>query len=1057
MLTFIFFIIIVVLVIALLSRGNKSPSAVDYYSMSYRQGYWDGVRATEQKSGTVAVPSEARAVMDVENAPIVDYDSSALNTIPAQPVDEDPALTYVDVPLQISSDGYMTALESTSPGAAYIGQPFAPPTSLSDAERRERNRSHTINIALYVASLLLVSGIILLAQTIGLTDGVKFAIVWLMIFVFYVAGFVINKHVPILKPAAVAFIGTALAAVPIAGITMYYLVTNDAALCWLVTSLIGSIMYVHATVAMKSQLLAYVSILSLFIFSCTLPAVSHAQVMWYYVAMIAFGSLLTLLAHYKYAWIPQEFAEPIVKTSPVAVPVALTGAVFSFWTMTAGEYTAVFSVAALYYVAQAVIAIVPALRTTYWVIARCIMIVAAVSLTAALTDNSWVMMSYALAAAGLVNAVVSIAFLAPRVRRGDDHHEIMQWIGFGVALLATGMVLNITEQGNAFIMTVEYCAIVVVALYGLLRLRRVELAIPLLLGLTVLPLLVGKFVAMPVIDTQYLFITYVMLIVVALGVRVLRPGRTGEAAVIYSYVGLWLMIMGVMAASLNSLWAAVWWLVLAATCYFAVLRERVDWLIIFGNVALLAMLACLGGYYAWSTNTTLIVLTIVNTLITIVGAEYARTQGVRGDEVNKLLQVGGIISGTFLATLTLVMMDAANLKAAAWLALVGILYYVAWRSHSVVSLAFGHAAMVIELWLIAAMLQLTWPETTAFIGWLAFIGFVGVSEWWRSSGRSWSAVSVTWQAGMLTAVTFGVLALFSGFGAAENDAMWRVAAWLAVVVSLYHAMYRTGNRQLLYGANLSLVVLTMLISSWAELTVMQTAVCVAWVGLGAFYAAGRIHRAWRHDAATWDIMFLSAILTTTIAGFFALFSGSQTDVLAAGIALLAIGGAVCYDDVENQRLRLVDVGVIIGMIGFQRMLGVYFPDIHHLVYMHLWAAAAFVVAYLYFVKRTRPEARARLIVGLLLLSLPTLNAALSEGGGAQLLFLVEHVLIVIAGLVYAYRVATWWGAAGVTLAVLYMLKGYTSLLTIAIGLIVICAVVYVIIKSDKKHTPPPIS
>ena len=71
--------------------------------------------------------------------------------------------------------------------------------------------------------------------------------------------------------------------------------------------------------------------------------------------------------------------------------------------------------------------------------------------------------------------------------------------------------------------------------------------------------------------------------------------------------------------------------------------------------------------------------------------------------------------------------------------------------------------------------------------------------------------------------------------------------------------------------------------------------------------------------------------------------------------------------------------------------------------------------------------------------------------------MVAVITIVIAGLVYAYRVATWWGAAGVTLAVLYMLKGYTSLLTIAIGLIVIGAVVYVIIKSDKKHTPPPIS
>lgn len=276
MLEFLLFIVVIVLVIALVSRSGKQPDTLDYYSMSYRQGYWDGVRATEQKHGISPELASPEPAINPEPAALTyavgDYDAAA------EAAAADPSLNYVDVPLQMSPYGYVTTLDSPSPDAAYMGQPLAP-TTITNDERRERNRSHTINIALYVASLLLVSGIILLAQTIGLSSVVKFAIVWLLIFVFYVAGFVINRHVPILKPAAVAFIGTALAAVPIAGITMYYLVTKDAAICWLVTSLIGSAMYIHATMAMKSQLLAYVSILSLFIFSCTLPAVSHAQVM----------------------------------------------------------------------------------------------------------------------------------------------------------------------------------------------------------------------------------------------------------------------------------------------------------------------------------------------------------------------------------------------------------------------------------------------------------------------------------------------------------------------------------------------------------------------------------------------------------------------------------------------------------------------------------------------------------------------------------------------------------------------------------------------------------
>lgn len=1037
--TFLLFIAVVVLAIVLGTQSSNAKKKVDYYSMSYRQGYWDGVRASEQEQVS---SNDALQQPAPEQAVVTDELPQTANTV-----------EYTDVPLVQDADGYMTALEQTTPAASYAAQPVL--SHESAEERHERNRSHTVNIALYVASLLLVSGIILLAQTIGLPSEVKFAIVWLLVLTFYIAGFVIHAHVPILKPAAVAFIGTALAAVPVAGITMYYLITRDAALCWLVTSLIATGMYVYATVTMKSQLLAYVSILSLFIFSCTLPAVAHAQIMWYYVVMILFGSLLTMLAHYRYAWIPATFAAPVTQASPVAVPLALIGSVFSFAFMTPWEYAAVFGAAMVYYAAQAMVSVISSLRATYWIVARCLFMVVVVMVAAALTDKSWVMMSYALAAAGAVNMAVSTSLLQPHQRMGGVQHEVMFWVGYAAALVASVMVANVSEPGNAFIMAVEHVAIVVAALYALLRLRRAEFGWPVLLSMTVLPLVAGYHLASPPVETKWMFVLFMAYSLAALGLRWVRPGRALEASLLYTFVGLWFMITGTMTFTLGTIWAIAWWLAVAIVSYFVVWRERVDGMMILGNNALLVALAVAGSYYKWTDDTTVTVIAWVNAAGFLTLTEYLRTKGERGMLLATIVQMSTVAAAGVLGALTLLLIGDEAMRAATWMTLVGALYYTAWRQRSTTALVFANIAVVVELLLIAAMLHLSWLATMALVVWLPLVGFVGVAEFMRSSNYRSSLIQTMWSSGVASALLFGLLALLAGIGSHEHDAMWRTVAWFGAVSALYYSAYRAVSVSLLYAANVSIVILVGLLGNWAGLSAYQISACMAWFGLVGFYGAAWFYKQNRGGGRVWSAFYLSAIATTVITGLFALLSDSTTDVLAAGTALLGIGAILAKDGFESQRLWMVDSGAIIAMIGFQRMIGSYFPDAHSLLYTHLWAFLAFAIAYLYRTRGQRGQARGRLVVGLAALSFPTLGTALSEGGGAQVLFLVEHVLLVIAGLVYAYRVATWWGAAGVTMAVLYMLKGYTSLLTIAIGLVVIGAVVYVIIHADKKNRPQP--
>ena len=68
----------------------------------------------------------------------------------------------------------------------------------------------------------------------------------------------------------------------------------------------------------------------------------------------------------------------------------------------------------------------------------------------------------------------------------------------------------------------------------------------------------------------------------------------------------------------------------------------------------------------------------------------------------------------------------------------------------------------------------------------------------------------------------------------------------------------------------------------------------------------------------------------------------------------------------------------------------------------------------------------------------------------EILFLVEHSLMVIIGLALGRRLVTIWGAVGVTLALIYLLSGYAYALAILAGLSIITAVVVVVARGQRN-------
>ena len=302
----IFLLVIAIVIIKVVQSGNnRLPRQSD----DYQRGYWDGVRDAQHGRAKIEEDSDGQAKLITGKQAVASQSTGLVSIGDKEEEPGDPSPTNA-----IPSEENTNIPDKKIQIAKWLS-----PVSRKE---KEKHRQTTINVALYTASLLLTAGILLLVQTIELSAPLRFSLVWLFIFVYYVIGQVLYARLPILKPASTAFIGTALTAVPIGGWSMHLLLGIDPALCWLITSFIGTFLCVDATVRLNSQPLAYISLLSMFTLTTSLPAVMHAQLVWYCAVVLLFGCLMTLAAYFSNRF-PRQFTEPLTLVNPFIVPLTL--------------------------------------------------------------------------------------------------------------------------------------------------------------------------------------------------------------------------------------------------------------------------------------------------------------------------------------------------------------------------------------------------------------------------------------------------------------------------------------------------------------------------------------------------------------------------------------------------------------------------------------------------------------------------------------------------------------------------------------------------------------
>lgn len=1048
---FIFFVATVVLAILLSQKSSQAKRTVDPMSASYRQGYWDGVRAAEQGAAhSPEMPSVA--VLPVTPEPAETF-AAADESGNSTPVDEsDSAASSRNKPAP-AKEYAVSAPVQPPPSTGYVAPPpygSAPPPQPS---------SHaTINIALYVAVLLLVSGIILLAQTFALAPWLRMVLVWLLIIASYAAGFVLQKHIPMIRPAALALVGTALASIPVAGITMYALVLHDAALCWFITSLIGMVMYMFAAITFKNQFLSYISILSLFTVSMSLPALVDAQLAWYYVVMIAFGGAMTLLSYAKIPGVPKLFVQPIYTSSLVAVPLALFAATVSAAVLSVSEYTVVLVAGLLYYIAQALAASDKSVRNYAEFSARLLTLVAAGTAAAWASGTSYIAISLSVALAALLNVIVSLRYLPVGSVRASIH-EVMLWIGFFTAAFVAPLLASIPSSlrsdaalahPEAIPQLAELVLAMVLSLFAAARLRRYGLLWPAVYIITVpLLIVVNNIVHIPY---DVYIVIYMACVIAVLALRLLMKRLTPSAgALVYVSMSIWLLFAVFYIAMYElalghdvSWWYVGWWVLLAAAFYYVAAVEKLRWMVLCAHGATLAAGWLLCAKCGFNAAQTVVTLGSGHSIVTIVLAEYFRWRN-HVSRTAAMYRCSAIGYGAVIGLAVLAMSMANEWRLLAWLPIVAIGAHGAYRQKEVAMMYVLHIVLAVQILLAGIACNLSYVEIFALAAWLPFVGFGAVSVLMRAVNRATAKTKTWWRSGVVCALTFGSFALLS-----DQNYLMRSAGWLAAVAAMYVLVYVARRAALLYAGNMMSVMLATLLCAWCGVSFNGALVVIAAFGLIGFYGAGWLYRLWRGTGRVWNAMLASSLTVAGSAGLLALLSSDIT--IVAGAAAILVGAGVMFgiQSYEMKQLGFAECGVVIAMLGAQRLLCVALPDTHALVYTHLWALVAAALYAGYYACKRPIESMCHLVTLLCLVTIPGLAAAFIDGGWYQLLFLVEHAAVVIMGVATARKLTSIWGAVGVTVAILYMLRQFQALLNITIGLFVLAAVIFAIVRANHK-------
>ena len=290
-----------------------------------------------------------------------------------------------------------------------------------------------------------------------------------------------------------------------------------------------------------------------------------------------------------------------------------------------------------------------------------------------------------------------------------------------------------------------------------------------------------------------------------------------------------------------------------------------------------------------------------------------------------------------------------------------------------------------------------------------------------------------------TMFTFGYLgyALLAWVISLSLTSGWQVLVYAVAALLLWLGSYVEKMPLLVLPGNAALIVAIIVGWRWLEFDGEWAVFGVAWIAAAVFYGAywlmverRDIWRQWACIGSFWTVLGVAILMQ--------FFSFDDVQRIAAAATLVVGAGTLGIHGYLFERRGLVEASAYIATFGLQRLVDLAIPEVDMVFYAHWWALTLGLVAWW----RGVGHRVVRLTVAMSLITASTGLLALTGDSLYQLLFLAEHLALLVVGALLQKRWAVWWGIIAAVLAILYFLREYTFLWLGFLGLFLIGIVIW---------------
>lgn len=1111
---FFWFLVSVVLFVVVVSRNKNNNDAYEQGRRDGHQSLADALR-TELKSRH---PDAARMRAIIAEGVRVDDDEQEGALVRRN---EDFMLFAADDEMEFDETG----LDES--------RLLIAPTYELTAEEKAARSLRNLNTILYMASFLLVAAGALFVGA-AMPDAVKLFGVWLIVAVFYLAGFTLHLTSERLRPAAVAFLGTGLALIPFAGFALHEYTALGATAAWVMTSVIGLIAYFVAALRLQNQLVSYLTMAFVLSLAGSTTAIASDMLIWQFIVMIGVALVINMMALIKPAWLPSVFREPIEKTGQAVTPLALVASLTVYEHLRLVDYEIVFTAATLHYV-------VVWLQTRDIIYETAVRILASATLLIVAWDifaGDWALTGVVVLGLAIVQHGYSLMMVG-RAGRADLERN---WLAVAFIMQIVSFLLWAGHQHTALFNAIGLIVIGLSSLMVAVRLRSIAVSVIGLVASLLLPFSVLRDLVEPVLPWWVVAMWFMAMAAAALvgyarwrnrsialryfmttayvlyaGFCLMVAVVDGSAAVLSAAL-LGLAIFTVVASYVAR--AAYSQIVAAGLLYAGIIAlsralaiEPIWQFMFVGGVSAAAcwMMVAAHGYLRQPVRQMLMLAAGQVSFVTIVGTFITGSGTASKVTVALLLVAAGVslvlrwwyrqksptLSSIFAVSYPVYFAAAvlvASMTSSGWLAVttgVGVALFLiaSYVERSPYTQIISSILTIVTLAIVGTLIHVPSQWQVLFVFGGSAVLFYAATGLHLAYGQSFRQLLMATAAQMtlflcifggysgdvlVIKTTFVILLVWAVLSLALRwwnrdrsmafgqlflasyptffigalllssllTAVWGVLAFIVGSLIFWVASYAERSPTIILVGNVFLAVALVLLWWWMSWSAEWFILGITWVLSALFYFGywifAGLNDTIRSRLLIWSTWTLLAL------GIMANFFNGELKMAVAG-TIIALAITLGIDGYRQKYSGLVESAIYIATFGLQRVVALIVPELNFVFYAHWWAVVIGAAA---LVRRTNRSTCAIVAMGFVTLSSGIY--ALAFGGWYQILFLTEHLALLVIGAFAARNWAIWWGIAAAAVAILYFLREYTFLWLGFLGLLMIAIVVWRLMRSGAK-------